>query len=60
LYLLAPTGQGYRKPQSAYGLCAVFFRHIFAAAETLRVSLSQPQKRQIQPERYVQFLGRNF
>jgi hypothetical protein len=26
-------------------------RHIFAVAETLRVSLSQPQKRRKQPER---------
>jgi hypothetical protein len=28
--------------------------HIFAAAGTLRVPLSQPQKRHIPPERYVQ------
>jgi len=28
-------------------------RHIFAVAGTLRVPLSQPQKRHIQPERYA-------
>ena len=44
---------GYEKPQSAYGLYAVFLRHIFAVAGTLRVPLSQPQKRHIQPERYA-------
>jgi hypothetical protein len=33
-------------PTSAY-------THIFAAAGTLRVPLSQPQKRHIPPERYV-------
>jgi hypothetical protein len=30
-------------------------RHIFAVAETLRVSLLQPQKRRKQPERYATF-----
>jgi hypothetical protein len=25
-------GLGYEKPQSAYGLCTVFLRHIFTAA----------------------------
>ena len=49
---VAPSG--YEKPQSAYGLCAVFLRHIFTVAGTLRVPLSQPQKRHIQLERYVQ------
>jgi hypothetical protein len=29
------------------------FTHIFAVAGTLRVPLSQPQKRRIQPERYA-------
>jgi hypothetical protein len=48
---VAPSG--YEKPQSAYGLYGVFLRHIFAVAGTLRVPLSQPQKRHIQPERYV-------
>jgi len=31
----------------AYALGAVFLRHIFAVAGTLRVPLSQPQKRRI-------------
>jgi hypothetical protein len=44
----------HEKPQSACGLCAVFLRHIFAVAGNLRFPLSQPQKRHIQPERYVQ------
>jgi hypothetical protein len=48
---VAPSG--YEKPQSAYGLCAVFLRHIFAVAGNLRFPFSQPQKRHIQPERYV-------
>ena len=48
---VAPSG--YEKPQSAYGLCGVFLRHIFAVAGNLRFPLSQPQKRHIQPERYV-------
>jgi hypothetical protein len=46
-------GSGYEKPQSAYGLCAVFLHHIFAVAGMLRIPLSQPQKRHIQPERYA-------
>jgi hypothetical protein len=50
------SGSGYEKPQSAYALCAVFLRHIFAVAGTLRVPLSQPQKRHIQPERFVPFV----
>jgi hypothetical protein len=48
---VAPSG--YEKPQSAYGLSAVFLRHIFAVAGMLRIPLSQPQKRHIQPERYA-------
>jgi hypothetical protein len=48
-------GLGYKKTQSAYGLCGVFLRHIFAVAGNLRFPLSQLQKRHIQPERYVQF-----
>jgi hypothetical protein len=47
------SGSGYEKPQSGYALCVVFLRHIFAVAGTLRVPLSQPQKRHIQPERYA-------
>jgi hypothetical protein len=38
---------------SACGLCAFFLRHIFAVAGMLRIPLSQPQKRHIQPERYT-------
>jgi hypothetical protein len=56
VYASPPVGgSGYEKPQSAYGLCAVFLRHIFAVAGTLRVPLSQPQKRHIQPGRYVKY-----
>jgi hypothetical protein len=42
--------------QSGCALCAFFLRHIFAVAGNLRFPLSQPQKRHIQPERYVPFL----
>ena len=38
----------------ADALCAVFRSHIFAVSGNLRFPLSQPQKRHIQPERYVQ------
>ena len=44
----------------AYALCGVLLRHIFAVAGTLRVPLSQPQKRHIQPERYTPFALRLF
>jgi hypothetical protein len=44
-------GSGYTKPCSGFALCTVLFRHIFAVAGTLRVPLSQPQKRQLQPKR---------
>jgi hypothetical protein len=61
VYASPPVGgSGSEKPQSAYGLCAVFLHHIFAVAGNLRFPLSQPQKRHIQPERYVQFLGKIF
>jgi hypothetical protein len=36
-----------KKPSRAYALCGFFLRHIFAVAGTLRVPLSQPQKRRI-------------
>ena len=36
-----------KKPSRACALGGFFLRHIFAVAETLRVSLSQPQKRRI-------------
>jgi hypothetical protein len=56
VYASPPVGgSGYEKTQSACGLCAFFLRHIFAVAGNLRFPLSQPQKRHIQPERYVQF-----
>jgi hypothetical protein len=48
-------GSGYAKHQSGYTLCGVLLRHIFAVAGTLRVPLSQPQKRHIPPKRYVQY-----
>jgi hypothetical protein len=50
---VAPSG--YEKTQSGYALCVFFLRHIFAVAGMLRIPLSQPQKRHIQPERYVQY-----
>jgi hypothetical protein len=46
-------GSGCEKTQSGFALCGFFLRHIFAVAGTLRVPLSQQQKRHIQPERYV-------
>jgi hypothetical protein len=42
-----------QKRSRAYALCTFLFRHIFAVAGTLRVLLSQPQKRHIPPERYA-------
>jgi hypothetical protein len=39
--------------QSGYALCAFLLHHILAVAGTLRLPLSQPQKRHIQPERYA-------
>jgi hypothetical protein len=42
---VAPSG--YEKPQSAYGLCAVFLHHIFASPGNLRFPLSGLQKRHI-------------
>jgi hypothetical protein len=42
-------GSGSVKPQSGYALCGVLLRHIFAVAGTLRVPLSQSQKRRLQP-----------
>jgi len=46
-------GSGYAKYQSGFALCGILLRHIFTVAGTLRVPLSQPQKRHIQPERYA-------
>jgi hypothetical protein len=47
-------GSGYEKPQSGYALCGVFLRHIFARRNATHCFMSGP-KRQIQPERYVQW-----
>ena len=47
-----------RVPQNtsrANALSGVLLHHSFVVAGTLRVPLSQPQKRHIQPERYTQF-----
>jgi hypothetical protein len=56
VYASPPVGgSASEKPQSGYALCGVFLRHIFAVAGNLRFPLLQPQKRHIQPERYVQF-----
>jgi len=48
-----------RVPQNtsrANALCGVLLHHNFTVAGTLRVPLSQPQNRRIQPERYVQWM----
>ena len=48
VYASPPSAARATKNRSrAYALCAVFLRHIFAVAGTLRVPLSQPQKRHI-------------
>jgi hypothetical protein len=49
---VAPSG--YEKPQSAYGLSAVFLRHILARRNAAHCFMGG-SKRHIQPERYVQF-----
>jgi hypothetical protein len=41
---MRPFGAAYEKPQSAYGLCAVFLRHIFAAAKTAARFLYRSRK----------------
>jgi hypothetical protein len=52
VYAAPPVGGlGYEKPQSAYGLCAVFLRHILPALVLLRKPLFGLAKRHIQPER---------
>jgi hypothetical protein len=45
---------GYEKPQSAYGLCAVFLRHILARRKPTVCFMGGP-KRHIQPERYAKW-----
>jgi hypothetical protein len=46
LYMLRRPmgGSGYEKPQSAYGLCGVFLRHIFAVAKTATQFLYRNRK----------------
>jgi hypothetical protein len=44
---------GYEKPQSAYGLCAVFLRHILARRNSAHCFIGGPKRRK-QPERYAQ------
>jgi hypothetical protein len=52
LYTLRPFGAWAAKnPSRACALCGIFLRHIFTVAGMLRIPLSQPQKRRIQPER---------
>jgi hypothetical protein len=53
VYASPPVGgSGYEKPQSAYGLCVVFLRHILARRNATHCFIGGP-KRHIQPERYV-------
>jgi hypothetical protein len=47
--LAAKSGSGSEKPQSAYGLCTVFLRHILPALVLLRKPLLGLAKRHIQP-----------
>jgi hypothetical protein len=47
-------GLGYEKPQSAYGLCAVFLRRILARRNATHCFMGGPKHRK-QPERYVQY-----
>jgi hypothetical protein len=46
---------GYEKPQSAYGLCAVFLRHIASRRNATHCFMGGLQ-RHIQPERYVKLI----
>jgi hypothetical protein len=52
---MRPCGAGSVKTQSAQAPLWVFTPPHFSVAGTLRVPLSQPQKRHIQPGRYVQY-----
>jgi hypothetical protein len=53
VYASPPVGgSGYEKPQSAYGLYAVFLRHILARRNATHCFMGGP-KRHIQPERYA-------
>jgi len=48
-------GSGYAKMQSGLRPLCIFTPPHFAVAGTLRVPLSQPQKRRIQPKRYATY-----
>jgi hypothetical protein len=52
VYASPLRGSGYEKPQSAYGLCAVFIRHILARRNAAHCFMGGP-KSHIQPERYA-------
>jgi hypothetical protein len=44
VYASPPVGgSGYEKPQSAYGLCAVFFRHIWGRGQCFALPYYLPQ-----------------
>jgi hypothetical protein len=59
VYAHRRSGAGSEKPQSAYGLCAVFLRHILARRNATHCFMGGP-KRHIQPERYAKFFTRKF
>jgi hypothetical protein len=48
----AVAGLAYEKPQSAYGLCAVFLRHIWGGGQCCALPITRPKRRK-QPERYA-------
>jgi hypothetical protein len=52
VYASPLRGSGSEKPQSAYGLCAVFLRHIFARRNAAHCFMGGPKRRK-QPERYA-------
>ena len=62
LYLLAPTGRGYEKPQSGLRPFVRFFSAtFFTPVKPLRGFFYRAQKkRHIQPERYVQYFMPKF
>jgi hypothetical protein len=55
VYASPLRGSGYEKPQSAYGLCAVFLRHILTRRNATHCFMGGPKRRK-QPERYAQLL----
>jgi hypothetical protein len=54
---MRPSGRATEKRSQPNGYCAFFFPHIFAVAKSLRLFSSQPQKRHLQPKRYVPLVG---